>query len=242
LEEVNMETAKNIPWARFWEQRGRSYPGDDPIAIDGWDYGISQMGLDEAELLLEQATRELALGPQSNFLEVGCGAGMFLAPLSGSVDRAVGCDLSESMLKRARRINTKLMIQVAEASYLPYASNEFDAILVYSVFHYFPSNDYANRALSELIRVCRKNGRIWLGDIPDRSKQQQALMHREQLMKQSQPIWLWPNIGPLEHRFYDHEFFIHYCEGAGCHYRFVRQSVEAYVQGKYRYNVLIEKQ
>jgi ubiquinone/menaquinone biosynthesis C-methylase UbiE len=236
-----METARYIPWAKFWEERGRSYPEDNPIAIDGWDYGVSLMGLEQAEWLREQVTRELDLGPQSKFLEVGCGAGMFLAPISELVIRAVGCDLSENMVKRAQQINNELMIQVTEACYLPYVSNEFDAILVYSVFHYFPSNDYANRTLRELLRVCRKNGRIWIGDIPDKSKQQQALLHREQLMKQSQPKWRWPNIGPLEHRFYDPKFFIEFCKRAGCKCQFVQQTVEGYVQGNYRYNAFIEK-
>ena len=118
------------------------------------------MGVEQAELLLEQVSRELALTPQSKFLEVGCGAGMFLAPLSGSVESSVGCDLVESMAKRARRINKNLDIRVSKANNLPYVPNEFDAILVYSVIHYFPSNDYANRALREIFRICRKNGRI----------------------------------------------------------------------------------
>lgn len=95
------------------------------------------------------------------------GAGMFLGSITGLVETAVGCDLSESMAKRGRRINSALMIQGAEACALPYATNAFDAILIYSVFHYFPSYNYASRALSELLRVCRQNGRIWLGDVPD---------------------------------------------------------------------------
>ena len=236
-----METAKDSAWARFWEERGRDHPDDDPIAIDGWDYGISQMGLEQVEILLELVSRELALTPQSKFLEVGCGAGMFLAPISGWIERSTGCDLSESMLKRARRINKKLKIQVSEASNLPYVSYEFDAILVYSVFHYFPSNDYAVRALRELFRICRNNGRIWIGDVPDKSKQRQALHHRDQLMKHNKPKWPWPKIGPLEQRFYDKMFFSEFCESVDCKYRFVQQRVEGYVQGNYRYNVYIEK-
>ena len=115
-----METAKHKAWARFWEERGRSHPDDDPIAIDGWDYGISLMGPEQAKALHRQAINELSLTPQSRFLEVGCGAGMFLAPLSKMVKKAVGCDLAASMLNRAHRINANLAVQVAEASYLPY--------------------------------------------------------------------------------------------------------------------------
>jgi hypothetical protein len=112
---------------------------------------------------------------------------------------------------------------------------------VYSVFHYFPTYEYAIQALRELVRVCQKNGRIWIGDIPDKNKQQEALIHRAQLMQQNVPIWPWPDVGPLEQRFYNREFFIDFCERIDLQYRFVVQSVEGYLQGRYRYNLYIEK-
>jgi hypothetical protein len=112
---------------------------------------------------------------------------------------------------------------------------------VYSVFHYFPTYEYAIQALRELVRVCQKNGRIWIGDIPDKNKQQEALRHRAQLMQQNIPIWPWPDVGPLEQRFYHREFFIDFFKCADLQYRFVEQSVEGYLQGKYRYNLYIEK-
>jgi ubiquinone/menaquinone biosynthesis C-methylase UbiE len=236
-----METAKNIEWSRFWEERGKSHPADDPIALDGWDYGISMMGAEEADMLRKQVANELSLTPESRFLEVGCGAGMFLLPLSETVGSAVGCDLAESMLKRARRINDKLEMQVAEASRLPYRSNTFDAILVYSVYHYFPSYEYATHVLGELYRVCRDRGRIWIGDVPEKTKKEKALLHRKQAMKQSVPKWSWPDVGELKHRFYDDAYFAEFCESMGCKYRIVPHSVEGYVQGKYRFNVYIEK-
>jgi len=236
-----METAKNIAWTKFWEERGRSHPDNDPIAIDGWDYGISKMGIKEVEELRDQAIRELNLVQRSKFLEVGCGAGMFLGPISEMVDKAVGCDLSESMLKRAHMHKEDAEVQVAEARHLPYASGEFNAILVYSVFHYFPTREYAKKALRELFRLICKNGRIWIGDVPDKSKRHQALLHREKLMKESAPKWPWPKVGPLEQRFYDKQFFIEFCESVDCDYRVEKQNVKGYVQGRYRFNIYIVK-
>ena len=180
-----MNTAKNNAWSRFWDERGKSHPDEDPIAIDGWDYGISMMGEKQADILCKQAANALSLTPESRFLEVGCGAGMFLLPLSEKVSISMGCDMAESMLKRAHRINDKLEMQVAEANCLPYQSNTFDAILVYSVFHYFPSLEYATHVLGELYRVCRDRGRIWIGDVPDKTKKERAFSHRKQAMKES---------------------------------------------------------
>jgi ubiquinone/menaquinone biosynthesis C-methylase UbiE len=236
-----MESAKDSAWSRFWEERGESHPDDDPIAIDGWDYGISLMGVEEADELREQVSLELAISSQCKFLEVGCGAGMYLLPFSEKVELAVGCDLAESMLNRARQINKSVNVLAAEANRLPYVSGEFDAILVYSVFHYFPSSDYACQVLRELYRLCSEKGKIWIGDIPDLSKRQLALEHRERLMKQNTPKWTWPDVGPLEQRFYDRAFFVEFCESVDCVFRLEDQTVEGYLQGKYRFNLFIEK-
>ena len=86
-----------------------------------------------------------------------------------------------------------------------------------------------------------ERGRIWIGDIPDKSNQLQALLHRDQLMKQSQPKWRWPELGGLEHRFYDQKFFIEVCDREGWIYRFLKQRVKGYVQGQYRFNIFISK-
>jgi SAM-dependent methyltransferase len=236
-----IEKAKDKAWSRFWEERGKSHPDDDPIALDGWDYGISVMGARQAAFLLEQVIKELCIAPDRRFLEVGCGAGMFLLPLLEKTKIAVGCDLAETMLRRAYQHKANLNLQVVEASDLPYQSNTFDAILVYSVFHYFPSHEYASRVLGELYRVCRGQGKIWIGDVPDEAKREKALLHREQMMRQSAPRWTWPDVGLLVHRFYDDEFFIGFCERLGCKYRIVPQNVAGYVQGRYRFNVYIEK-
>ena len=236
-----MEKAIDKAWSRFWQERGKSHPDDNPIALDGWDYGISRMGSRQAQFLLKQVIKELSITPDSRFLEVGCGAGMFLLPLSERTKITVGCDLAETMLRRAYQHKANLNVQVAEASELPYQSNSFDAILVYSVFHYFPSYQYASHVLGELYRVCREQGKIWIGDLPDEVKREQALLHREQMMRQSAPRWTWPDVGLLVHRFYDDGFFIEFCGRMGCTYRIVPQTVDGYVQGRYRFNVYIEK-
>jgi len=233
--------AQDTGWSAFWEERGRSYPDDDPIGIDGWDYGISRMGQGEADALRRQAAAALALDSNSKLLEVGCGAGMFLIPLSGRLEQVVGCDLSSTMLARARRMKPALQLQSAEANHLPYAAANFDAVLVYSVFHYFPSDEYAGQALRELLRVCRPGGRIWIADVPDKANRDRALAHRSRMMQQERPKWHWPDVGPLKHRFYDQEFFITFAQEHDCDSQIVPQTVPGYVQGQYRFNVLLQK-
>lgn len=236
-----MTTAKGTAWAAFWDERGRTYPDDDPLGIDGWDYGISYMGVEAVDELCRQAAAALALDSASSLLEAGCGAGMFLTRLQGHVRLAVGNDLSLPMLLRARRVDRHLQVQAAEASRLPYRAGQFDAVLLYSVMHYFPSYAYANRVLQELYRVCRAGGRIWIGDVPDRALRDQALQHRQRLMNENVPKWRWPEVGPLEHRFYQRDFFAEFAQATGSHYQISPQSVPGYIQGRYRFSVLIRK-
>lgn len=236
-----MKSAKETNWYKFWDERGRSHPDDDPIAIDGWDYGISMMKPQDAAELRSQIVSELGLTSHSKLLEVGCGAGMYLLPFAELVNSAVGCDLAETMLVRLHKFNPQLGVQVAEASKLPYASGEFDAVLAYSVFHYFPSFDYAKSALGELNRVCCPTGKIWIGDIPDIAKKKDALSHREKMMKANTPRWAWPNVGTLEQRFYEQAFFVRFAQEVDCKLRIVPQDVAGYVQGQYRFNVFFEK-
>jgi ubiquinone/menaquinone biosynthesis C-methylase UbiE len=237
-----MDSAKGTPWFAFWEERGRSYPDDDPIGLDGWDYGISRMGWGEAEALRRQAAAALRLDSTSELLEVGCGAGMFLIPFSRQVGQAVGCDLSPAMLTRARRIAPRLPVQAAEANHLPYAAATFDALLVYSVCHYFPAHDYARQAVAEMLRVCRTGGRIWIADVPDEALRDQALAHRARLMQAEEPKWPWPQVGPLAHRFYDRDFFTALAQEHGCHHQITPQTVPGYIQGRYRFNILLRKE
>lgn len=41
-------------------------------------------------------------------------------------------------------------------------------MLCYSVFHYFPNKKYAYKAIDELLRVCKNNGIILIGDLPSK--------------------------------------------------------------------------
>ena len=46
-------------------------------------------------------------------------------------------------------------------------NNYFDRVLCYSIFHYFPSYNYALEVILEMIRVTKPGGLILLGDILD---------------------------------------------------------------------------
>ncbi|MGE0789711.1 MAG: class I SAM-dependent methyltransferase [Sandaracinaceae bacterium] len=86
-------------------------------------------------------------------LEVGCGTGLILGRLAPLATRAVGVDVSEGMLDRARARG--LTVVHASATELPFGDETFDTVYSVKVLAHVPEID---RALSEISRVLRPGG------------------------------------------------------------------------------------
>jgi len=107
------------------------------------------------------AQRRLTPRPQERILEVGVGTGLGLDGYPRGC-RVVGIDVSEGMLRLARRQvrvrgleNVTLLRMDAQA--MAFADDSFDAVMAAYVMTVIP--DY-RRALEEMARVCRPGGRM----------------------------------------------------------------------------------
>ena len=89
--------------------------------------------------------------------EIGCGTGLILKNIAPIARSAVGIDISNGMLQRAR--DRDLKIALASACELPFDSNAFD--LVYS-FKVLPHIEDIEGAIREVERVLRPGGRTFL--------------------------------------------------------------------------------
>ncbi len=107
----------------------------------------------------------LSLGPGDYLLEVGCGGGAFLAEALQSGCRAAAVDHSADMVRLAREVNAeavrsgRLILAVADASRLPYASARFTSAVMTGVFFFIPD---PVTALAEIHRVLAPRGRMAL--------------------------------------------------------------------------------
>lgn len=106
-------------------------------------------------------------------LEIGCGVGRLLRPLSERVAAAVGVDLSEEMIARARdycarRPNVELFRTDGSLGFLPDGS--FDFVYSYIVFQHVPRKAYIQRYLREAARVLKAGG-ILRVQVDGRSRQ-----------------------------------------------------------------------
>lgn len=99
----------------------------------------------------------LEVGPGDRLLDVGCGPGLLLAEAVRRGAGACGVDLSATAVALARRSLPQSRVCVANAEGLPFADGVFDHVTCIGTFEHFLDG---NRALAELRRVSKADGRI----------------------------------------------------------------------------------
>jgi ubiquinone/menaquinone biosynthesis C-methylase UbiE len=115
-----------------------------------------------AEVLIELA----ALGPGERVLDVACGTGSVArraAQRVGATGTVVGPDVSESMLKVARKASSEIRPAIewrqGDARDIPFPDAAFDVVFCQQGLQFFPDR---SAALREMHRVLVPNGRLTL--------------------------------------------------------------------------------
>ncbi len=110
--------------------------------------------------VLVEATR---IGPGDRVLDVAAGSGNISLPAAMTGAEVISSDLTPELLQRSRQRAAKhgvsLDWQEADAEALPFADNEFDAVISAIGVMFAPHHQ---RAVDEMIRVCRPGGTIGL--------------------------------------------------------------------------------
>lgn len=124
----------------------------------------------------------------NRLLEIGCGVGVLLTPLSYHVAEAVGID-HPSCLEKYRQLGTPPNVQLTAGRW-PHtkADGTFDRILVYSVLHYLPDAHTAWIFINECIAVLSPGGALMLGDIPNQDSRRRFL--RSDFGKRVEAQWI----------------------------------------------------
>ena len=103
-------------------------------------------------------------------LDIGCGAGMDLllaARRTGAAGRAIGVDMTDAMIERAR-INAadadlrQVEIRKGDATLLPVSDGSVDVVISNGVLNLVPEKE---RGFAEIVRVLKPGGRLHLADI-----------------------------------------------------------------------------
>ena len=105
------------------------------------------------------------LSKNARVLDVGCGNGRLLRYLGDKSYKAyLGVDNSIGLLKCAREQHTQENVRFKQGSIMdiPVKSGGYDAVFSIAVLHHIPSREFQLKALSELRRVMKPDGRLFL--------------------------------------------------------------------------------
>ncbi len=115
---------------------------------------------------LRHAVADMArLSPGSRLLDVATGTGAQAFAFAGKVREVVGIDLSEAMLRGARRKNRfgNVTFLQADAADLPFEDESFDASCVSFALHEMPVS-IRERVIREMARVTKPGGSVIVVD------------------------------------------------------------------------------
>jgi len=129
----------------------------------------------EAErMIAREVTSKLAISPNDSLLEIGCGVGALLIPLSFQVDEAWGVDhpAMVSRLKERCELSNGHLIGGDFLSLIKgdavLRGRSFDKVLIYSVLHCLPDESTYLKFIDAAVALLAPGGRILLGDLPNK--------------------------------------------------------------------------
>ena len=127
------------------------------------------------------------MNERETVIDLGCGAGtdlLIAAQMVGSGGRAIGIDMTPSMVKRARQSATEMGLANVEVhegliEQLPLADDCVDVVISNGVIDLVPDKD---AVFSEIRRVLKPGGRLQIADV---------VIHREVSEEAKRDIDLW---------------------------------------------------
>ncbi len=129
--------------------------------VTGYTRGI----FSDEEHLKEISTLS-GLRKEDNVLDVATGAGFLAFEYSKIAKRVVATDITPEMLEKAKNLKNDRKFKnvsfiTADVEDLPFENKIFDLVSCRFSFHHFPD---PRKALEEMKRVCKKDGKIVLID------------------------------------------------------------------------------
>lgn len=143
---------------------------------DGLDSGFARVQEDAWRSFVLRTAGRLGLSPGSTVLEVGCGAGAFLAPLAELGIEVSGMDISPGLIALARQTLPGGVFTVGDATDVP-PGPPVDVVLSMGVFLYLADLDEAGRTLDGMVRRARHA--VAVLDLPDAACAAAALAARQ---------------------------------------------------------------
>ncbi len=105
------------------------------------------------------------VSPKANILDFGCGYGRTCEKLYRlGFQNIVGVDSSQKMIELGCNKYSHLNLQAVKNNTIPYDQEVFDAIILFAVLTCIPTNDGQQALITEINRVLRPGGVIYISD------------------------------------------------------------------------------
>ena len=109
------------------------------------------------------------LKPQGDerLLEIGCGTGYILTPVSEKVAECIGLD-HPKMLEKYRELGVPENVRLIAGEFPKVRpEGQFDLIYIYGVMNCFSDSKIADEIIDTALDMLNPNGRLLLGDLPN---------------------------------------------------------------------------
>jgi len=118
--------------------------------------------------------------PDEEILDYGCGYGRTCAELAENGYRNVtGIDISSDMIKRGLSIHTDLALRHVNTETLPFPEHAFSACTLLAVLTCIPTDVGQAQVISEIFRVLRPGGILYLSDYPLQEDDRNTARYRQ---------------------------------------------------------------
>lgn len=100
-------------------------------------------------------------------LDIACGTGIVSCEFAKHSKEVVGLDITEEMLTQARKLQKEkelnnIDFRNSNVEVLPFEDNSFDIVFTRYSFHHFLDT---KKVFDEMLRVCKKDGKIIIVDV-----------------------------------------------------------------------------
>lgn len=229
---------RNDIWKEIWIKKGLDKNASILLA-DGYDL----LSDDEFDRMILQVTRPIGLSGNESILECGCGAGAFLVSLLKTYPglKVSGVDYSPSLLERAReRLNGEFFVaDMTDLGFL--AQDTFDHTISFGTFLYLSSEEAASRAIGEMLRITKPSGTVYIGEVPDAAKRDEAECIRQVSHQSVKKI----SVANPDHLYLSKEFFKNFARANSMDLKIIDHTefdLGNYQAARYRYSVYLTKE
>jgi len=232
-----MKADRSEVWKTIWNKKAQH--ADVPIHhVDGFDLLTTEQWND----MVFKVTKPIAIKSGDSILECGCGAGAFLSSLLIHYPnlKVAGIDYSKSLIEAVKRnINGDFYLgDMTDISFIK--DDQYDHTISFSTFHYLSSEESARKAVREMTRVTKTGGMIYIGEVSDLAKRQEALTIREKTHRNHKRV----SAANPDHLFLSKDLFKELAKDMHLQLDIVDQeyfNLPFYETAKYRYSVYLTK-